>query len=1389
MELKRRRRSWLLRVAALVLLCCCNANSEARSISSLEAPRGCTWRHEDEDAQTLVCRLRTMSTAVSILGNLSSLQADSVSALSLECNEALFYESQLQDSLNASSGTVTGGSFLGGLPRLERLRIEHCKIRNLPAGAFAAAPELRRLSLRSHNGDWTSIAMELHRDALRGLSELRELDLGDNNVWSLPGEFLCPSPGLATLNLTSNRLQDVASLGFVDLATACAQGLESLDLSGNDLSALPDHGLSALRGLGVLRLQDNAIAAVGDHALGGLASLRSLNVSSNRLVALPPELFAKTRELRELVLSNNSLSVLAPGLLDGLDQLQSLDLSRNELTSRWVNRDTFAKLARLVLLDLSFNALTKVDAHVFRGLAQLQLLNLEHNQIDTLADECFGALGNLRSLALSHNRIARFEAAHSVGLALLDQFFLDENRLQYVHADAFANLTGLQDLRLSGNGLSEVPTAVRALRNLKTLDLGNNKIANVNHESFAGLDKLSGLRLVDNKLENISRKAFSNMPALQILNLASNAIRHVEQGAFFKNNLLIAIRLDGNQLTEIHGVFRNLPSLLMLNISDNKLLWFNYGDLPQSLEWLDMHSNQISDLGSDFSGDGREELRIKKLDASFNRIEEISESSVPNSVEKLYLNNNRIRTIAPGTFMRKTALKKVVLYGNDMQHLDVAAVELQPVPSDRDLPMFYIGNNPILCDCTMEWLPRINELSRMRQHPRVMDLDAVTCDMVHARAAPKRPLLSLKSKDFACRYQSHCFAICHCCDFDACDCEMTCPDNCSCYHDHSWSSNVVDCSNAGYRFVPERIPMDATEIYLDGNDLGDLGSHVFIGKRKLEVLFLNNSGISGLHNRTFNGAESLRVLHLEQNALRELKGFEFDQLEQLRELYLDHNAIAAVANTTFRKMKSLEVLRLDNNRIVDFKPWEAVASREASVSLEGNSWSCDCSNAARLRAWLSEHLADAADRMYCHGGVETIAQAIERCGDPSTEAVSIGIHNPAIIGGNFVPLLAAALVVVIAVCLVIALGFAFRQDVRLWAHARYGLRLGKMSSSPPEEERDRLYDGYFVYHERDDEFISRYLAPELEQSGLALCLHWRDLPPTRSQDSLLPAASAARRIVIALSPLFLANEWQQPEFRAALRAALDTIRPASRRRRVIVLLATEIPAPDPELQLLLQTCTVIVWGDKRFWEKLRFHMPDSADSGKRPGKSAGHASSAIPARYSAAPSVVVDAWSSKPPVAPPATIPAPPSTVVQSSSGCSSAAASSVLVAPLHAPTPTPTQSTYVSSASSRTEDEDSGHEQHHHHHHHHHHHMQQQQQQQQQQLQLHNQQLAMQLEHHQTAGYSALHPELASATSQRPPSVTSRSSHLYSTIPEIVQTSPYGNAHQMPMGPRTYFV
>ncbi|XP_049293494.1 toll-like receptor Tollo [Anopheles funestus] len=1194
------------------------------------APRGCKWQRvldetgEEEAPATvttvLSCKLKTIGGTDTLMRNLSSYQIERINSLRLECSDILFFESSLEANQHS-------GAFLGSLRRLRDLKIEYCKIKYVPSMVLATLRDLRSLSLRTHNTDWSAMNLEFHPESFRGLTELKRLDLADNNIWSLPTDVFCPLFSLRHLNLTRNRLTDVSQLGFSDWGNgptapgkACNTGLEVLDLSHNDLLALPDNGLSSLRSLSVLMLQDNLLTALADRSFVGLGSLKVLNMSSNKLVALPPETFQSTRELRQIYLQNNSLSVLAPGMLEGLDRLEILDLSYNELTSEWVKRNTFAGMKRLVVLEIAHNALTKIDRHVFRELYSLQILNLEANQIESIADNAFSDLKNLVALTLSHNRLKRIEQHHFSELYVLNQLYIESNMIESMHGRALENLTNLNDLNLNDNRLTEIPEGLGKLRFLKSLDLGKNRISSVSNASFEGLEQLLGLRLVENRITNISRDAFVTLSSLHVLNLASNQIRHIDQSAFSSNPTIRAIRLDNNDLEDISGVFTSLPALVFLNVSDNQIRLFDYSHFPVSLEWLDMHQNNITELGNYYDLNN---LQIKMLDVSFNRLTAVDAKCIPDSIETLFLNNNALEEVAAGTFLSKRALEKVVLYGNYLRKLEIGALALTRVADDREVPAFYLGDNPIHCDCTMEWLQGINKLAHLRQHPRVMDLDTVLCTMEHERGASIRPLMDLRPHDFLCRYETHCFATCHCCEFDACDCKMTCPDRCSCYHDHTWKANIVDCGSADYTEVPEHIPMDASTIYLDGNELRQLASHQFIGKKKLEVLYLNGSNIRDVHNRTFNGIPSLRVLHLENNYINELRGFEFDQLTNLNELYLDHNTIAFVGERTFESLRFLEVINLSDNRISEFRPWQAFAAASetgslARVSLDGNRWRCDCESLRRLQRWVRGVSGDFdLQRMICADG-RVVADAVASCDSrqPGTFGGDVGgagevdgdgppaVHRTVLlghglIGGGYVPLLAAILVAIIGTALIVALACVFRQDVRLWAHARYGVRLVKdpiiVGAGRKETDSDRLYDCYLVHSVHDSDFVGRLLGAELQLHGYSVCLHHRDVHPGAFlADSLQGAADAARKLLLVVSMNFLQTEWSQPQFRVALQSVIESIRPAHRRHKIVLVLTApvEIVAMDPIMHLLIRTCTVACWGERKFWDKLRYALPD-----------------------------------------------------------------------------------------------------------------------------------------------------------------------------------------------------
>jgi len=97
----------------------------------------------------------------------------------------------------------------------------------------------------------------------------------------------------------------------------CLRSVESLDLSHNELTHLPDYFLASLRFLRELRVTWNGIATVGERSLAGLTSLQKLDLSGNKLSVLPPDWLNESPSLSELRIADNSLAVLGPGLFSG----------------------------------------------------------------------------------------------------------------------------------------------------------------------------------------------------------------------------------------------------------------------------------------------------------------------------------------------------------------------------------------------------------------------------------------------------------------------------------------------------------------------------------------------------------------------------------------------------------------------------------------------------------------------------------------------------------------------------------------------------------------------------------------------------------------------------------------------------------------------------------------------------------------------------------------------------------------------------------------------------------------------------------------------------------------------------------------------------------------
>ena len=1044
--------------------------------------------------------------------------------------------------------------------------------------------------------------LSISRGAFEGLANLASLDLGDTPVHFSEKGSLCALPNLLRLNLSRSSITSLDELGLSpsieSVSVSCLRYVRHLDISRNLLTSLSPANLRHFPGLQSLDLSYNQLVRLEEGTFDMASNLATLDLSNNELVNLAPSLFSHLPLLSTLLLANNSLPSLPSSLLNAQgSQLVKLDLSGNRLTSDDIRPSLLDNLTGLLELDLSKNLIDKLKKRSFNDLTSLEILNLSHNMIKDISPKLFKNQNNMRSLSLSNNQLTRLVNDALSGLESLEQLHVDNNLLEELEEQLLAHLSRLSLLDLSRNRLLAIPQTLRFLRNLKSIDLSGNYISDL--ESSPNLPQLWRLNLSGNKIVNVSSTSLAGMAGLQILDMSNNLVVEIERAAFDANKQLRAIRLDSNKLSKMDSLFHQLPNLTWLNVSDNKIELFDYAMVPRNLLWLDIHKNRIQSLENYFGID--DGTTIHHIDAGFNLISQIGPMNVPRSVEIILLNDNEITEVAPYTFFEKSKLRRVDLTVNRMTGVDKKSLRLSP-----DLvaqPKFLLGGNPIECGCEMVWFRTINEQGNSLQSlPFIADLESIYCRLPYSREQTFAPLVDASPLDFLCSYRTHCFSLCHCCDYDACDCEMACPNPCSCYHDTTWTKNIAECSSANLTNLPHKLPMDATEIFLDGNNIGKLKSHTFIGRKNLKVIYLNNSNIESVANNTFNGVPALTILHLESNQISKLEGDEFQGLTNLRELYLQDNRISSISNITFRILANLEVLFLHGNLLVDFPAWSLTLNPYLTqLQLASNPWACDCPFLLPFLSFLSGHRAKVADYplLSCVGNEidGPVLQALHHNSTSCQEtrqAVSSHVKD----SGEeqdylaYLPLMVITLLSVTFLMVSVLLLFIYRSDLRVWLHYKYGMRF--FQKVEREEDCDKVFDAFVAYSSLDDMFVRQVLAPELElgQSQYRLCLYHRDLPALHYvADAIVQASEASRRTILVLSDSFLKQEWGRYDFRSGVVASLR-----SSGKRLVVILLGEVGGRDldPELRLALKSATVIQWGEAKFWQRLRYCLPDNS---------------------------------------------------------------------------------------------------------------------------------------------------------------------------------------------------
>lgn len=839
------------------------------------------------------------------------------------------------------------------IPTLHGLRIEGCRVESFDSAVFSHLSGLRSLLLEKIA--MPSRALILPEDTFDKLSKLEKLQINEANIELLPSKMFCQMPHLMVFNVSSNWLSGSA----LKFDSNCLSKLIIVDLSHNKIASLGVADLLMFPSVRQMSLAHNHINFVHENAFAANGLVQQLDFENNKVDGIP----SLPDTLIHVNLARNLLKNVPKSVAD-LPKLVSLNLSHNEID----HKTTYSlKTLELEILDLSHNKFGQMPTDFVReSISALVHVDLNHNTVSDLHPFDLANCTKLQTLNLDSNRLTILRDDVFSGLTDLSTLSLSNNSLENIESASFADLT-IGEINLSNNRFTEVPLGIGRLFKLRKIDMSRNRISKLFKFVFNKIPHLHHVDLSYNELQSVGPFVFSDCPHLAVLDLSHNQINSLIKDSFIKCPLLRRMDLSHNRLINYEDALSQAASLKRLNLSSNQLEILQWESLPNKLEQLDADDNRITLLGAAIQS------KVRHASIRNNLIEQLSADQIPDTIETLDLTGNRVKVIAKGTFSSKSVVKTVKLEKNAIQSVALDSLEV----TQGIYPIqISLRDNPLKCSCELDWLNQQNSVKS-----KVVISDRIETRCSHAVNGRKISLSNVEQKDLLCNYDRVCEPGCICCQFGSCDCRSICPDGCRCFRDAQHKNNIVRCERLNETqsrsFSPRDLPMSATHVVLSGLSLPVLKAHSFLGRAKLQHLHINASGLTDIQPMAFNTLPNLQLLDLSDNKLEKLTGEELHKTTKITHLFLNGNRLRFFETEVAKKLTNLQLVTLHNNLLEDISTSLTDSHSLLSVSLSGNPFRCDCGRRFIAPEWMSNNRQKVVDyaRVFC---VENVTHAFRQ---------------------------------------------------------------------------------------------------------------------------------------------------------------------------------------------------------------------------------------------------------------------------------------------------------------------------------------------------------------------------------------------------------------------------
>ncbi|XP_052823745.1 leucine-rich repeat-containing G-protein coupled receptor 4 isoform X2 [Octopus bimaculoides] len=402
---------------------------------------------------------------------------------------------------------------------------------------------------------------------------------------------------------------------------------------------------------------------------------------------------------------------------------------------------------------------------------------------------------------------------------------LSQNKLDTVPTEIFEHFSKVHHLNLAVNQIKELtPGLFSNLTSLIKLNLQANLLSQLKSNLLRGLSELEELHLECNYIETISNDSFSGLLNLKRIYLFKNNV-----GKIYQNS------------------FRGLQSLHILDASNNAIFQisdYSFLDL-RHLTTLQLNSNQIDSIAM-FTFAGLDKLEELFLDG--NRISELKPESLSTfgkSLRILSLNDNEISSIEPNTFTKLPKLRKLFLNANLLSEFQLET--FKGVDNLREIHV---------CKNKFEYLP-------------------------------KNILMGANHIYYA--------------DF---------------------SDNLISSINTD-AFANFR--ESVRYLFLQNNRLKELHAGMFRRMVYLRELNVSENRVSVIKENVFQTLRNLRILNLSGNKLTHITPSDLIGAKSLEKLYLHSNPVESFHGFRFSKQESLRFVTM-NLTLSDISPFSMTIS-------------------------------------------------------------------------------------------------------------------------------------------------------------------------------------------------------------------------------------------------------------------------------------------------------------------------------------------------------------------------------------------------------------------------------------------------------------------------------